>query len=77
MIQNPQAVRFSEQHGFAVVEYLFPEYQGQPVQQFNFSAHQVWDGMGITLHLSKVRFEPQDRELFMKVLEAITFVPKP
>ena len=59
-----------------MIEYLIPEYKGLPVQQFNFFAHQVWDGMWITLHLSKVRFESQDREMFLKVLEAITFAPK-
>jgi len=44
VIQDPQAIRFSEQHGFSVVEYLIPEYKGQPVRQFNISAHQVRDG---------------------------------
>ncbi len=79
VLQDPQAVRFFEENGFAVIEYLIPEYKGLPVRQFNFSAHQLRDGYWIDLHLSKVWFEPKDWALFLRVLEEITFerTPRP
>ncbi len=75
-MSTAQGVTRFERNGFALLEFLIPEMAGQPIQQYHFSGHQVRDGYWIDLHLSKVRYTPQDRQHFLDFVDGLVIVPK-
>lgn len=58
----------------ALVRATIAEVQGRPVRQQNVHAHLFRDGVCMEIHLSKVRYEPEDERLFEAVLRTVRFV---
>jgi tetratricopeptide (TPR) repeat protein len=52
----------------ALVEFIMPEYQGMPVQIKNVHAYLGERDLCAEIHLSKVRFAPEDQKLFDEVI---------
>jgi len=67
---NPVDVKESQVGGMAVQEYIFPEVKGVPIQQKNFFACFAKDDSYVDIHLSKIKFTPQDEALFAAILNA-------
>jgi hypothetical protein len=57
----------------AMVRAMISEAQGRPVRQQNVHAHLFRDGVCMEIHLSKVRYEPDDERLFDAVLRTVRF----
>lgn len=74
--QNPQNVKQSEMGEISILELLVPEYQGTAIRQQNIYAEFVVDGYWVDLHLSKVRYQDQDRGLFERMVKSVRFESK-
>jgi tetratricopeptide (TPR) repeat protein len=74
--QNPQNVRLSEIGEISILELLVPEFRRMPLQQQNMYAQFVRDGYWVDLHLSKVQYRDQDRELFERMVKSVRFEPR-
>jgi hypothetical protein len=57
----------------ALVRAMIAEVQGRPVREQNVHAHLFRDGVCMEIHLSKVRYEPDDERLFEAVLRTVRF----
>jgi hypothetical protein len=60
----------------SVIECFVPEFQGVPVEQGHFYAEFVEAGYWVDAHMSKVRYTPADRQLFVDTVKSIAFIPK-
>jgi hypothetical protein len=58
------------------VHYMIPEFQGIAARQKNVNAYLYREGTCIDVHLSKVRYEPEDEALFDAVLGSVRFADK-
>lgn len=74
--ENPQNVVMSELGGASCFEFLIPSFKGQPVRQQNLYAEFVVDEFWVDLHISKVLYQPNEHELFERVVKSIRFEPK-
>jgi hypothetical protein len=74
--KNPQTVEHLEEHGFAVVRFVVPEFEGVRINQLNYSAHAVRDGYWVSLRLSKVLAQDADRQLMSDFVKSVSFVRK-
>jgi len=72
-VANPQGVTFFDLNGFSIVEFTVPEFKGIKVNQFNMSGHHVRDGYWVDMHISKVLYQPKDRDVFIDFIKSITF----
>lgn len=61
---------------FSYFEFYRPEVQGQPVQMQDMYAQLVDKGYWVDVHLSKVLFKKEQKQLFEKLLRSIKFVSK-
>ena len=74
--ENPQNVVQSEIGDVSLLEFLVPSFQGMPIRQQNMYAEFVVDGFWVDMHLSKVRYQPEDHKLFERIVKSIKFEPK-
>ena len=73
---NPQNVVQSEIGDVSFFEFMIPTFQGMPVQQQNMYAEFVVDGFWVDMHISKVRYKPEDHQLFEQIIKSVKFEPK-
>ena len=73
---NPKNVVLSEIGEVSFFEFLLPAFQGQPVQQQNMYAEFVVDAFWVDLHISKVLYEPQEHEMFERIIKSVKFESK-
>src|SRR5262249_32191300 len=73
---TPKNVKLSELGEISLLEFMVPEYQGQPVRQQNMYAEFVREGYWVDLHLSKVLYKDEDRLLFERIVKSVKFEPK-
>ena len=73
---NPQNVVQSEIGDVSYVEFMVPEFQGQPIRQQNMYAEFVLDQFWVDLHISKVLYKPADHSLFEEFVKSIKFESK-
>lgn len=66
-----EELRESGKDGISMVEYIIPEFQGNPVQQKSVHAYLGSRDLCAEVHLSKVQFVPEDQKLFDNVLETV------
>jgi len=74
--ENPQKVVQSEIGDVSYFEFFMPSFRGMPVKQQNMYAEFVKDGFWIDMHISKVRYKPEEHELFERVIKSVRFEPK-
>ena len=77
LIVNPQKINNFELNKFALVEFLVPEIKGMRVDQMNFSGHYVKDGYWVDMHLSKLNYQPGERNLFTNFVQSISWKDMP
>ena len=58
-------------------EFYRPEAMGKPLKMFDMYAEYVDQGYWVDVHISKVLYTKADHALFEKVINSISFVPKP
>lgn len=73
---NAQNVRLSEIGDISTLELLVPEFKRAPIRQQNMYAQFVRDGYWVDLHLSKVQYQDQDRDLFERMVKSVRFEHK-
>jgi hypothetical protein len=73
---NLQNVVQSEIGDISYVEFLLPEFQGQPIKQQNMYAEFVVDRFWVDLHISKALYTPADHPLFEEFVKSIKFESK-
>ena len=73
---NPQNVVQSEIGNVSFFEFLIPSYQDLPIQQQHMYAEFVVDGFWVDLHISKVRYKPEEHALFERIITSIRFERK-
>jgi hypothetical protein len=61
---------------FSFFEFHRPEVQGRPLQMQDMYAQYVEKGYWVDVHLSKVLYKKEQKQLFEKLLSSIKFVPK-
>jgi hypothetical protein len=66
-------VSLVERGRMAFVRTMVREFQGRPVRRQSVHAHLFRDAVCIEIHLSKVRYEPDDERLFEAVLRTVRF----
>jgi hypothetical protein len=74
--ENPQGMVQSEIGEVSYFEFFMPSFQGIPVKQQNMYAEFVKDGYWVDLHISKILYQPQDHELFERVVKSVSFERK-
>jgi hypothetical protein len=74
--EKPQQVVQSQLGDVSYFEFFMPSFRGMPVRQQNMYAEFVKDGFWVDLHVSKVLYQPQEHELFERVIKSIEFEPK-
>jgi hypothetical protein len=74
--ENPQAIVQAEIGDVSYFEFFIATYQGVPIKQQNMYAEFVKDGYWVDLHISKILYEPQDHEMFERLVKSIKFEPK-
>jgi hypothetical protein len=72
-ITNPQGVTFIDLNDFSIVEFIVPEFKGIKVNQINMTGHHVREGYWVDVHISKVFYQPGDRDVFIDFINSITF----
>jgi tetratricopeptide (TPR) repeat protein len=75
-LKGPENVISSEVGGISTFEYLLPSFRGQSLRQQNMYAEFVKDGFWADLHISKVLYKPQDRDLFETLVRSVKFEKK-
>ena len=70
-----EALRQSEKDGIATVEYIVPEFRGNPVRQKILHAYLGSRDLCAEVHLSKERSVPEDQKLFDEVLATVRLLP--
>lgn len=70
---NKKDIRFSDKGEWAVLEYLIHEYDGMPMRQGNLFACRFHDRVFLDVHISKVKYAPEDSAAFLQLLEKIEF----
>jgi len=75
-VTGPKDVASSEIGAVSVFEYLLPEFRGLPVQMQNMYAEFVQDGYWVDLHISKIEYRKNDRQLFEALVNSVKFEPK-
>jgi tetratricopeptide (TPR) repeat protein len=70
-----EALRQSEKDGIATVEYIVPEFWGNPVRQKILHAYLGSRDLCAEVHLSKERSVPEDQKLFDEVLATVRLLP--
>lgn len=73
---NLKNVVQSEIGDISYVEFLLPEFQGQPIKQQNMYAEFVVDRFWVDLHISKALYKPADHSLFEEFVKSIKFESK-
>jgi hypothetical protein len=71
--ENPQKIVQSEIEGVSYFEFFMPSFQGVPVKQQHMYAEFVKDCFWVDLHISKVLYEPEEHELFERIIKSIKF----
>ncbi len=74
--ENPQGMVQTEIGNVSCFEFFVPSVQGVPVKQQNLYAEFVQDGYWVDMHISKILYEPQDHELFERVVKSVKFESK-
>jgi hypothetical protein len=74
--EAPQNVVLSEIGEASFFEFLMPSFKGQPLRQQNMYAEFVVDGFWVDLHISKVLYQPEEHQLFERIVKSIKFQPK-
>jgi hypothetical protein len=74
--ENPQGMVQAEIGDVSYFEFFIPSFQGVPLKQQNMYAEFVKDGYWVDLHISKILYEPQDHELFERVVKSVKFEAK-
>ncbi|HST52896.1 MAG TPA: hypothetical protein VLJ61_12865 [Pyrinomonadaceae bacterium] len=74
--EKPQNVVQSEIGEVSYFEFFMPSFQGIPVKQEHMYAEFVQDGFWVDFHISKVLYQPQEHELFERIIKSIKFEPK-
>ncbi len=69
-------VRTSERGRLAVLEYHVPEFRGLAVRQKHLNAFLGKDDVCVDMHLSKVRFSPEDGRLFDELLGSVKLIER-
>lgn len=70
-----EELRQSEKDGIAIVEYIVPEFRGNPVRQKSLHAYLGSRDLCAEVHLSKVQFAAEDQKLFDDVLATARLLP--
>ena len=65
----------SESGGMAILEYIVKEFAGVKVHQKNMNVYLSRDGYWVDIHLSKVKFKPDEESLFKDILNAVSIRP--
>ncbi|HYX28004.1 MAG TPA: hypothetical protein VE863_05515 [Pyrinomonadaceae bacterium] len=73
---KPENVVQNEIGEVSVLELMVPKYQGMDVRQQNVYAEFVVDGFWVDMHISKVRYKPEEHRLFEQIIKAVKFEPK-
>jgi len=66
----------SEAGEMAILEYIVKEAEGEKINQKNLNAYLSRDDYWIDIHLSKVKFKPDEEVLFKEILNRIKFRDK-
>jgi hypothetical protein len=74
--EHPQKVVQSEIGDVSYFEFFLPSFRGVPVKQQNMYAEFVKDGFWVDMHISKVLYQPDEHELFERVIKSVKFEPK-
>ena len=74
--ENPQGMVQTDIGNASCFEFFIPSVQGVPVKQQNLYAEFVQDGYWVDMHVSKILYDPQDHELFERVIKSVKFEPK-
>jgi tetratricopeptide (TPR) repeat protein len=70
-----EELRQSEREGIAVVEYIIPDFRGNPVHQKSLHAYLGSRDLCAEVHLSKVQFVTEDQKLFDDALSTVRLLP--
>jgi len=73
---NPKNVVQSQIGYVSIFEFLIPSFQGQPIRQQNMYAEFVVDGFWVDMHISKILYQPEEHQLFERIIKSIKFEPK-
>ncbi len=68
-------LRQSERERITIVEYIVPDFRGNPVRQKSLHAYLGIRDLCAEVHLSKVQFVPEDQKLFDEVLATVRLLP--
>lgn len=74
--KNLQNVVKTDAEDASVLEFLLPVFQGVTVNQQNRYIEYVKDGFWVDMHISKLLYKPEDRELFEQINKSVRFEPK-
>lgn len=74
--ENPQKVVKSEIGEVSYFEFFMPSFRDMPIKQQNMYAEFVKDGFWVDMHISKVLYQPEEHELFERVIKSVKFEPK-
>lgn len=69
-----QNVQYTNVGSLSVAEYLVPSFRDAPIQQQNMFACTAREDVYVDIHLSKVKFKPEDEALFDAALKSFAFV---
>ncbi len=72
---NKKNWRMSQVGDVFVSEYMAGPVSGIDLRQQHMNAHYVKQGVWIDVHLSKVRYQEIDRQLFVDFVQSIRFIP--
>ncbi len=73
---NPQNVVQSQIGDISVLELMVPSFRGMNIRQQNVYAEYVVDGFWVDMHISKVLYEPEEHQLFERIIKSVKFEPK-
>ncbi len=73
---NAENVVQSQIGDISVLELMIPSYQGMNIRQQNVYAEFVVDGFWVDMHISKVLYQPEEHQLFDRIIKSVKFVPK-
>ena len=70
-----EELRQSVRDGIAIVEFIIPEFRGNPIRQKSVHAYLGSRDLCAEVHLSKDQSTPEDQRLFDEVLGAVRLLP--